>query len=144
MHHKVWHNLQFECVISHLGWYLGWQLVPKTSKRNTMALPFNIQACNKHWTHQDGWKHVQVGDWPKLSGVWFLLQISILNHRALVAIAVVFNNGCHPKANNMSSEKRWSSKVSSMQTEFFSFSKFSECSDVWFNQILHRLKQISK
>ena len=31
-----------------------------------------------------------------------------------------------------------------MQTEFFSFSKFFECSDVWFNQILQRLKQISK
>ena len=36
---------------------------------------------------QDGWQdsqqHAQVEDWLKISGVWFLLQVSILNGGAM-------------------------------------------------------------
>ena len=32
-----------------------------------------------HKVVQDGQQHVQVEDWSKLSSVWFLLQVSILN-----------------------------------------------------------------
>ena len=38
---------------------------------------------------QDGWQdvkqHVQVENWPKFNGIWFLLQVCILNGRAIVA-----------------------------------------------------------
>ena len=34
---------------------------------------------------QDGWQHVQVEDWPKLSIVWFSLQLSMISSRVMVA-----------------------------------------------------------
>ena len=43
------------------------------------------------------------------------------------------------KFKNSTSDKRWPSTVSSIQTEFLSFSKFS---NVWFNWISHRFKWI--
>ena len=38
---------------------------------------------------QDGWQHVEMEDWPKLIGVQFLLQVSILNAIVVVAIFVM-------------------------------------------------------
>ena len=38
---------------------------------------------------QDHQQDVQVEDWPKLSGVWFLMQVSFLNARAIVVIFVI-------------------------------------------------------
>ena len=37
---------------------------------------------------------VKLGDWPKLSGVWFLFQTSILDGGAMVFIFEIFGNGC--------------------------------------------------
>ena len=46
---------------------------------------------------QDGWQHVKVVDWPKLSGVRFLLQVPIINFREMAAIFVILGNGWHPR-----------------------------------------------
>ena len=35
---------------------------------------------------QDDWQHVYVVGWPKLSGVQFLLQLSIFGMREMVAV----------------------------------------------------------
>ena len=45
---------------------------------------------------QDGRQHVKVVNWPKLSGVRFLLQVPIIKFREMAAIFVIFGNGWHP------------------------------------------------
>ena len=47
-HHQVCVNFQLNQVTSHIGSHHGWQALPKISKITAMALPFNIEACNKH------------------------------------------------------------------------------------------------
>ena len=42
---------------------------------------------------QDGRQHVKVFDWPKLSGVRFLLQVPIINFREMAADFVILGNG---------------------------------------------------
>ena len=46
---------------------------------------------------QDGQEHVQIEDWPKLSGVWFLVEVFGLNGLGMAAIFVIFVNGYHPR-----------------------------------------------
>ena len=46
---------------------------------------------------QDGRQHVKVVDWPKLSGVRFLLQVPIINFREMAADFVILGNGWHPR-----------------------------------------------
>ena len=46
---------------------------------------------------QDGSLYVQAEDWPKFSAVWFSLQVSILNGRAMVAILIISGNGRYKK-----------------------------------------------
>ena len=42
---------------------------------------------------QDGRQHVKVVDWPKLSGVRFLLQVPIIKFREMAADFVILGNG---------------------------------------------------
>ena len=44
--------------------------------------------------YQDGWHHVKVEDWSKLSGVQFWLQVSMLIPWVVIAISVISGNGC--------------------------------------------------
>ena len=46
---------------------------------------------------QDACQQVEVKDWPKRSSIQFLFEVSMLNSRVMIAIVVIFGNGCHPK-----------------------------------------------
>ena len=58
-----------------------------THTRWDLTLEIRFKPCK---VIHDCWQHVQIEDWPKLSGVWFLLQVSFLNGRAMVSIFVCF------------------------------------------------------
>ena len=52
---------------------------------------------------QDGRQHVKVVNWPKLSGVRFLLQVPIIKFREMAVNFVILGNGWHPRwPDNMS------------------------------------------
>ena len=42
---------------------------------------------------QDGQHYVNIEDWPKLGGVQFLLQVSMLTLWVIIAIFVIYTNG---------------------------------------------------
>ena len=46
------------------------------------------------WTYGSKYRRVQVENWPKPSGVWFLLQVSILDSETMVVISEIFGNSC--------------------------------------------------
>ena len=46
---------------------------------------------------QNGQHDVKVEDWPKLSGVQFWLQVSMLTSQVIIAIFVIFDNGRNPR-----------------------------------------------
>ena len=82
---------------------------------------------------QDSWQHVQVQDWPKLNGVWFWMNFSVLHREVLIAIFVIFDNGFHP---------RWVTKDSIWRlTQFlFQVSVGQETFYYFFSKIIFLLK----
>ena len=45
----------------------------------------------------DGCQDVQIEEWPKLSGVWLMMQIPIFNGKDIVVISVIFGNDWYPR-----------------------------------------------
>ena len=47
---------------------------------------------------EDSQQHVEFKDGLELNGVWFLLQISVLNGSTIVVIIVIFGKAWYPRS----------------------------------------------
>ena len=70
---------------------------------------------------QDGLHDIKVEDWPKLCGVWFLLQVSMLILWVIIAVFVISGNGCHPRWPT----RKWKWKSPPPKMQFWVFPSFS-------------------
>ena len=86
-----------------------------------MVVNFEIFGNGYHSRWLSRWPtSVQVKDWPKLSVTWCLLQVFIFNHRSMLVIFEIL--AMATIQNGWTSDKRWPSTVSSIQTEVLKFS----------------------